>query len=230
VLAELLWLKRGGDAVFWCVLDQPRQALLKKLTTAMPVPSSYLAGGTALALLLGHRISVDFDWFTPAKFDPAIIERNLSWQNKVMVTETRRGTFHGLVDGIQVTWLWYPNPLLKPLITVDEFPGLNLASLLDIGLMKLVAASQRGARKDFIDLYMICQQEYSLEAMLALLPQKFPESQLNYYHIIKSLSFFDDAEREAMPTMRIPLEWQIVKEYFLRCQKKLLAKASTLMT
>jgi len=208
--------------LFWSTLDRSRKNLLTKLAANMPVPGSYLAGGTALALMLGHRKSIDFDWFTPNEFEPGILLRDLSALGKVKVAETKKGTFHGFLDGIRVTWLRYPNPLLKPLISVEEVPGLRLASLTDIAVMKWVAVSQRGARKDFIDLYCLCRQGCNLADLLALLPEKYPGADINYYHLVKSLSYFDDAERETMPVMLERIEWPAVKEFFLGVQKKLL--------
>ncbi len=135
------------------------------------------------------------------EFEPGILLRDLSVLGKVKVAETKKGTFHGFIDGIRVTWLMYPNPLLNPLINVKDVPGLQLASLTDIAVMKWATVSQRGARKDFIDLFYICQYGYNLEGILNLLPKKYPKTDINYYHMIKSLSFFDDAERETMPVM-----------------------------
>ena len=93
--------------------------------------------------------------------------------------------------------------------------------------MKWATVSQRGARKDFIDLYYICQYGYNLEDILNLLPKKYPKTDINYYHMIKSLSFFDDAERETMPVMMEKIEWPLVKEYFLGIQKNLLKRITT---
>jgi hypothetical protein len=208
--------------VFWEILDKPRQVLLRKLVKEIEMSNSYLAGGTALALLIGHRVSYDFDWFTPAEFDPENVYRNLSKFGDCMVTDMKKGTLHALVDGIRVTWLWYPNPLLKPLIENDDFvKGLKVASLLDIGVMKWSAISGRGAMRDFIDLFMICQKGYGLKEMLNLFPQKYPNANINYYHMVKSLSYFEDAENDPLPRMLIPLKWEEVKEYFLKEQKEL---------
>ncbi len=206
----------------WDTLGGEGKAFLSRLLSNMPVPGSYLAGGTALALILGHRESIDFDWFSPQDFDPAEIPRILSELGKVVVSDMQKGTFHGILDGVRLTWLHYPNPLLADLIQTEEMPGLKLASLLDMGLMKWAAVSQRGARKDFIDLFMICNQKHSLDMMAELLPQKYPEVEINLYHMVKSLSFFDDAEREPLPRMHIQLPWHEIKSYFLSEQKKLL--------
>jgi hypothetical protein len=208
--------------VFWEILDKPRQVLLSRLVSEMDVPESYLAGGTALALMIGHRDSYDFDWFTPKEFDPEDVYRSLSRLGDSMITDMKKGTLHALVDGIRVTWLWYPNPLLEPLIHEDEVRGLKMASLLDIGLMKWSAISGRGAMRDFVDLYMICQKGYGLKEMLGLFSEKYPNANINYYHMVKSLSYFEDAENDLMPRMLIPIKWDQVKDFFLAEQKELL--------
>jgi len=133
--------------LFWNVIDQTRQSVLKQILESDPVPGSYLAGGTALALLLGHRESIDFDWFTPQSFFPGQIEGSLSPRGQLMISEAKPNTFHGIFDGVQVTWLYYPRPLLDDLIVSDVMPQFKMASLLDIGVMKLIAASQRGANQ-----------------------------------------------------------------------------------
>ncbi len=210
--------------LYWNTVGREGKAFLTNLVDNLPLPGSYLAGGTALALILGHRESVDFDWFSPVAFDPEVLYRSLAQIGRVKIADTQKGTFHGLLDGIRLTWLYYPNPLLGSLIQTTEIPGLKLASVLDIGLMKWAAVSHRGARKDFIDLYIICQKENRLESMIELLPKKYPEAEINYYHLIKSLSYFDDAEREPLPKMHMPLAWTEVKDYFLTEQKKLLQR------
>lgn len=204
------------------VLDEPRRVLLNKIVSADPVPSSYLAGGTALAIIYGHRESIDFDWFTPSDFDPGELVKRLSEIGKVDIAETRSGTFHGWIDGIQVTWLRYPNPLLDTFLVVEQIEGLRIASVTDIAIMKWAAISDRGSRKDFIDLFTICRQGLTVESLVPLLPRKLPHANLNYYYMIKSLAYFDDAEKEGFPVMLERLDWHEVKAYFIELQKKLL--------
>lgn len=208
--------------MFWDILDQTRIELLRKIIEIKPVPKAYLAGGTGLALMLGHRESIDFDWFTPDAFQIQEIIDKLSRIGKVDITETAEGTFHGFINNVRVTWLYYPNPLMDNLVEEKQIPGLRIASLKDIGLMKWIALSQRGARKDFIDLYLICQQGINLELLYHLMPQKFPGVNINYYHLVKSLSYFTDAERELMPVIRTDLDWEIIKKYFKKAQRDLL--------
>lgn len=208
--------------MFWNVIDQTRQSVLKQILEADPVPENYLAGGTALALLLGHRESIDFDWFTPIPFSPEQIDSSLSSRGQLMISEAKPNTFHGIFNGVQVTWLYYPRPLLDDLIVSTEMPQLKMASLQDIGVMKLIAASQRGAKKDFIDLYALEQHGVSVTSLISRLADKFSGSSINYYHIVKSLVFFEDAEVEPMPRMLHSMEWNVIKDYFIRLQKPLL--------
>ena len=208
--------------MFWDVLDKSRQSLLKRLCASPPIPGGYLAGGTALALLYGHRQSEDFDWFLPKNFDPGGLAAMLTSFGRVTVAETRAGTFHGWIDHIRVTWLAYPNPLLEPLQETSGLAGLFLPSPRDAGLMKWAALADRGARKDFLDLYELGLHGVSLEDLFFLLPQKFPGTRLNLYHMIKSLSYFDDAEKDPWPVMLRGTDWGAVRRYFLGAQGKLL--------
>lgn len=123
-----------------------------------------------------------------------------------------------------VTWLYYPNPLLEANVAVEELPNFYMSSLLDIGLMKWAAISHRGARRDFIDLYCICRRGYDLQELFFRLDQKFPGAEINHYHMVKSLSYFVDAEREAHPQMISEVNWEKVKAFFIEEQKTLLKK------
>ena len=208
--------------MFWHVLDKPRQSLLKRLCKNPPLEGAYLAGGTALALLYGHRESEDFDWFLPENFDPGSLAFRLKDFGTVTVAETHSGTFHGWIDGIRVTWLRYFNPLIEPLLEAPDLPGFFLSGPLDTGLMKWAALADRGARKDFLDLYELSLQGISLHDLFYLLPGKFPGSRLNLYHMVKSLSFFDDAEGDPWPVMLRQVSWSALQRYFLTSQRKLM--------
>jgi hypothetical protein len=101
------------------------------------------------------------------------------------------------------------------------FPGaafsfFQVADARDIALMKMVAIANRGSRKDFIDLYCILRRLSSLRELLTLLPRKYGKGQVNEYQILKSLTFFDDAEREPPPRMLEPFRWRECKAFFLR--------------
>ncbi|WAM33994.1 nucleotidyl transferase AbiEii/AbiGii toxin family protein [Caldicellulosiruptor morganii] len=208
--------------MFFNVLEYQRYEVLNKIVKSDVVGESYLAGGTGLALQLGHRVSEDFDFFSPVEFSGDDIIYKLEKVGDVNILYSSKDTLHLLLDGVRVTWLYYSNPLLDNLVIPAEIKGLRIASKKDIGVMKLVAISSRGTRKDFIDLYCICQSGIELDELFKLLPQKFPNKVINLYHILISLCYFDDAENEAMPKMLIRLDWDDVKKFFLDNCKKLI--------
>ena len=156
-------------------------------------------------------------------FNPETLANQLSEIGTLHISESKKGTFHGFVDGIQVTWLRYPNPLLDELTNSSVVPGLRIASILDIAVMKWAAISDRGSRKDFIDLYFICSTSgLTLESLVPIHSKKFPEAHINYYHMLKSLSYFDDAEEEGWPVMLQSVNWNDIKFFFIENQKKLM--------
>src|SRR5258708_1787379 len=129
----------------------PRQRqALAKVGPALSSLGFYLAGGTALGLQLGHRHSVDFDWFHPGRFGDAnrvadqLIQRGTRWRS----TQTGPGTLIGRVGGVEVSAFEYRYTMLhRPVLDV-EF-RCRLATLIDIAAMKMAAVAQRGAKKDF---------------------------------------------------------------------------------
>jgi hypothetical protein len=88
--------------------------------------------------------------------------------------------------------------------------------------MKWAALSDRGARKDFLDLYELGLQGITLEELFLLLPRKFPGRRLNLYHMVKGLSYFDDAEHDPWPVMLRDVSWSALRRYFLSSQTRLL--------
>jgi hypothetical protein len=192
------------------VMPNAQQGVLKQLGTAAAEHGFYLAGGTAIAIWLGHRESVDLDWFTG---DPIADPHDLAGRLRdggvgLEVSSVARGTLHGQADGVKLSFLEYRYPLLRPLVPWPEY-GCRLAALEDLACMKLSAISSRGAKKDFIDLYAIGTTHFTLPQMLGFYQQKFQTTDL--LHVLSSLAYFDDAEPEAMPTMHWATRWDEVK-------------------
>jgi hypothetical protein len=96
-----------------------------------------------------------------------------------------------------------------------------VASVRDIALMKMVAISQRGSIKDFIDLFFIAREFKPVDTLIPELSIKYVGVQFNTNHILRSLCYFEDAEKEPMPNMLIACDWQEVKEYFVNEVKRL---------
>ncbi len=189
-------------AVFACLGRQPG------------LGAFYLAGGTGAALQLGHRLSLDLDLFSERRWAWERVAPALSACGLVEVDRQEEGTFVGSVGGVRVSLFHYPYVLLdEPLPT--RF-GVPVAGLLDIGCMKIVAVSQRGSRKDFVDIYELGRAGIGVREILAALARKMPSVELNRVHVLRSLAFFEDAETEPDPIMLVDYDWNAVREYCLR--------------
>ena len=168
-----------------------------------------LAGGTALALQLGHRYSEDLDFFRLDPFDTDPMLASLSTIGVVSVHSRSADTLHLTLNGLRLSFLQAQAPLLFP---GTSYRGLVIADPRDIAVMKVVAIGGRGSRKDFVDLYFILQGGGSIDGILALVRQRFYRIDYNAYHLMKSLVFFEDAEAEPMPQLIRGVEWDVIKK------------------
>jgi len=186
--------------------------LLRELMHENCLKDFNLVGGTALALQLGHRISIDLDLFTLNDFDTQYILSELG--KKFRITEITEYPFsiiqkiefpNGTQNYIKVDIVKYPYKLIKPPIILD---GIRLLTKEDIIPMKLSTIGSRGSKKDFYDIFFLLK-EFELKEMFKLFEQKFPN--VNYFHIVKSLTDFDDADIELNPKTFVKLSWDEVK-------------------
>jgi len=193
------------------VLDNVQVTVLRQLGLLLAQQQFYLGGGTALALLLGHRQSVDFDWFTEKPMgDPLHLSQNIREGGIPLVPERiEKGTLHGTISGVRVSFLEYRYSLLKPCLPLNDF-ACSLASLEDLACMKLSAIAQRGARKDFIDLYALGTTHFSLQDMVQWYQRKYVVQDIG--HMLYSLVYFDDALRERMPRMHWDTDWKTIQK------------------
>jgi len=133
----------------------------------------YLAGGTALALQMGHRISIDFDFFCDKKISKTLLNKvRKVFENKTvipLVNNTDELTV--LVEDVKITFLKYPFPVLHQLIDCD---GLNLLSIKEIASTKAYSIGRRGVLKDYVDLYfIISKKETTLEEIIKISEKKY---------------------------------------------------------
>lgn len=199
-------------------LLQKQVKVLKALGPHMAPKGFYLAGGTALAIYYGHRISVDLDWFTPAPFnDSLLLAQTLRSSGlDLEIEQVSPGTLHGSIQNVRVTFLEYQYPMLK---SVEHWKDMNcdLAALEDLACMKLSAIAQRGARKDFCDLYALGKTSFSLQQMLGFYQRKFGIRDIG--SVLYGLVYFDDAENERMPRMIWNVNWREIKKTILEWVK-----------
>jgi len=172
----------------------------------------YLAGGTALALQLGHRLSVDLDFFSPTEDISTITSPLLGSLRSLSptVADTAWGNLVLVANDVKVGFYGYGYNLLAPLVDAD---GVRIASVIDIGLMKMDALLARASRKDFHDLYAICQR-IPLQSLLEQAPRKFPEVRDFEAQVVRHLVYFERAEQESDVPMLETVPWQTVKAWF----------------
>ena len=194
-----------------CV-PEPAQKLAAKLFPAISEFGFVLAGGTGIALQLGHRISIDFDLFAPpGAFPNRLLDRVSGLSSAVQVIQDKHDTLDVLLDGIKCSFFSYPYAFSPARV---RFNGIPLAEVLDIAAMKLIAIAQRGAKKDFIDLYVVLR-EHSFESVFDNALRRFGRQSMNPLHIGKSLVYFSDAELDPDPTfVGEPIPWPSVEDFF----------------
>jgi hypothetical protein len=167
-----------------------------------------LAGGTGLALQIGHRYSDDLDFFRFEPFRAQDLIRELSAFGSLAVQSRTDDTLHAVVGGIRLSFLRTQAPFL---FGGAPYRGIQIADPRDIAVMKIVAIGGPGSRKDFVDLYFYLRGGGSLETAFELLRRRFTNVDYNEYQLMKSLVFFDDAEMEPMPRMLRDVAWDDVK-------------------
>jgi len=172
----------------------------------------YLAGGTALTLQFDHRTSVDLDFFTHHKnFDAELISTALL-PYRWLITRTDKGTLYGELGETKISFIAYPYFVPKqPFIT---YKGINILDARDIAVMKIIAVSQRGKKRDFFDLYWYITKREPLLNIIRRVAVQYPNLEHNYHHIIKSLMFFEEAEEDPEPQIFFDATWEQVKQHF----------------
>ena len=192
-------------------IDRKTEEVLIKLEKKFELRDFvYLAGGTGLALQIEHRKSYDLDFFTEREFNTGEIIDFLKDNFDTQLEMSDKKTIKAQIDGIRFSLFYYDYPLLSGF---KKFNGINLASIEDISAMKLVAITNRGAKRDFVDLYFISKME-GLKKLLGYYEKKYKKIKPNIYNVLKALVYFDDAGNEPMPRMIKKVGWQEVKEYF----------------
>lgn len=199
------------------VISAKTKRVLESLDKIEIIKNFYLAGGTALALQLGHRKSIDLDLFSEKDFSTGELKTVLSRVGKLKVYSEEERTLNANLNGVKISFLGYKYKMLFPLVKYDR--NLKLADTRDIACMKIDAISSRGSKKDFIDLYFLLKK-YSLKKILSLFDKKYQEIEYSQLHILKSLIYFQDAERDPMPLMLKSVNWDEVKRELRRSVKE----------
>jgi Nucleotidyl transferase AbiEii toxin, Type IV TA system len=194
------------------VVTASTEATLRNLSHAKLLDRFYLAGGTGLALHFGHRLSRDLDFFSADLFDEEALLQRVQASAGFSLVARAPHSLHTTIQETKVSFLGYDYPLL---FSSTRFLDVAVADPRDIACMKVSAIASRGTKRDFVDLY-VSAQRFGLGDLLGLFDRKYSQIRHNRVHVLKSLTFFEDTEKDPMPHMLISLEWDEVKRFFLR--------------
>lgn len=183
--------------------------LLKKLQALPVLDNARLVGGTALALQLGHRKSIDLDFFGKIDCEAELLRDAIKGIASLTILKESPHIHIYIVDGIKVDIVDYKYPWLDDVVVEQE---IRMASIRDIAAMKITAVIGRGTKKDFIDIAFLLHH-FSLEEILDFYAAKYSDGSV--FMAMKSLAYFDDAESEPMPDMIVNQSWEQAKEHIL---------------
>ncbi|OFX28250.1 MAG: hypothetical protein A2033_06100 [Bacteroidetes bacterium GWA2_31_9] len=194
-------------------VDSSTLELLKKLQNKDYLHGFHLVGGTALALKLGHRKSVDIDLLSNFSFDSSQILEKLSFDFSFTLYFSATNTIRGSINNVQIDLIAHRYPLIKE---PELFENISMLSVEDILAMKLNAIATSGQRvKDFIDIFYLLKI-YSLSEMMAFYKAKY--NQYNELNVLKSITYFNDVDLSDWPVLLTnpSLKWSEVKKRIIK--------------
>lgn len=186
---------------------------LRRLNSLVQAYGFVLAGGTALALRIGHRLSEDLDFFTEKPFSTERIFRKMqNLKLNPVVMQEEEGTLVTVAGGTKVSMMQYEHPFID---IPERFRGIPVAGVVDIASMKIIAISQRGAKRDFVDLYFILQ-DVPFWKIAENMMERFGTDRINPVHVGKSLVYFADAEIDPVPRYHGKKKpaWERIKSFY----------------
>jgi hypothetical protein len=202
--------------MFTGVFPEGTKSVLKRISHIIRKKGFYLAGGGGLSLQFGHRISEDIDLFSSRLFDPSSLSSYLKEKSRIMEEILlEKNTLLIILDDVKLSFFYYPVPLLfSPL----RFEGIEVADWRDIIAEKFKTIAQRGSKKDFYDLFEVFYSErLSIREAVRIFKERFSKTGMDFYHVLKSLTYFEDAELEPEPLyIKKPKpEWKDIKDFFI---------------
>lgn len=191
--------------------------LITKISSVIKEENFYLAGGTGLALQIGHRLSEDLDFFKNSQFNENLLISNL--KAKVESFEEiflEKQTVSVFLEGVRCSFFFYDVPLcFEPL----KIEGIEVARWEDILAEKFKTLSQRGSKKDFYDIFAVIKiKNLSINEAISIFKNRFKHTGLNKYHLLRSITYFEDAEGEPDPILigEWKYRWEDVKNFFIK--------------
>jgi len=199
------------------------KALIKQAATLFPsflkFKNFYLVGGTALALQIGHRISVDFDFFTSDELPSSLLRivKRVFFNSSISVTYRSPEQLNVLIDNIQTTFLQYPYPAIDPFVS---YQGISLASIREIAAMKAFAIGKRLSYKDYIDWYfLLSEKRIGLEEVIKFCQEKFGND-FNDRLFLGQLVSLADIPTQKIDFLRDPAERETIQRFLEKSVSK----------
>ena len=195
-------------------ISDPLWGLLKRLSAFPEMKFTYLGGGTALSLQLGHRKSEDIDFFLIDEFDKLAFMRSIqrSGLATLVINQTSNNT-QLMIQSNKVDLIQSHMPLKFTLKTIhSETANLEMADAKDIGRMKIMAIGSRGSKKDFVDLYCLTREVIPLELLIAMATEEDQGIRYSKLLFLKGLVDFEEADLEGDVSMMWDKSWGEIKD------------------
>ena len=189
-------------------LDTTTLELLRKLQSIPALCKTRLVGGTALALQIGHRKSIDLDFFGKIEVEKDELVIALEQIGALTVLKESPRIHIYLLNNVKIDIVDYQYSWVDDVVVKQ---GIRMASLKDIAAMKVTAIIGRGTKKDFVDAFLL--RYFSMNDILDFYSQKYPDGSI--FMAMKSLAYFDDAEEDIMPYMLTDITWENIKQQIL---------------
>ncbi|MGV4477925.1 nucleotidyl transferase AbiEii/AbiGii toxin family protein [Ornithobacterium rhinotracheale] len=181
--------------------------LLEQLMSDEILHEFNLAGGTALALYMGHRKSIDLDLFSLNSFNVENLEEHLLKKYDFISKTSEKNTLSGTIQGVKIDFITKSSQLCKP---IRNYENIRMYSPEDICAMKLLAIADNGTRlKDFVDLAYLSSY-YSFNEMLDFASEKYPNKNRVVYE--KSIIYFDDIESDDIELIQGNFKWKVIEK------------------
>jgi hypothetical protein len=197
--------------MFDSVLLHETRNLLEKLKPEDLPEGTYLGGGTAVALYLGHLRSADLDFFTSMIFEEKQWEKKLNHNMGLKLLKRDWQTLIGYIDQVKISIFGCQYPQIG---VTELYQRIPVASLPDMGAMKLDTLIGRRTKRDFIDVYFLAHR-YTLAVLFSFYQQKYGNFEERKLLLKKSLVYFADADKEEIPYMLKPVNWPDIKKWFI---------------
>lgn len=173
----------------------------------------YLAGGTALALQIGHRISIDFDFFSEKEISKDLLDKVKKdfFDKKIVISVNNPDELTVFVDGVKVSFIKYPFPVIFDFVECQE---VKLLSIKEIAATKAYAIGRRGVYKDYIDLYFIISGNFlSLDEIIKTSEKKYRD-EFNSRLFLEQLTYLEDIEDSQILFLKEEIDKNKLEKFF----------------